>query len=641
MTGSDRFTPDRPFVVALLLLAVALAPAARAQETPPAVLAERLRTLVGFGGVDTFSIMEIQGPDAFSPIKDQLVTTSGVVTLSTADGTGFWIQDPAGDGDPRTSDGIFVLLGRQPQVTARPRVRDLVRLVGSVAEHQPGTSLPHTRLQNLLRLEILERGRPLPAPVPITVLPDLEIEEAVAFWEPLEGMRVSLAAARVVAPTNRDGQAIVLAPANTAAASGYHPARGLLLLRSLGGHRVDYNPERIVIDDDASQEKVELWMGDELEDLVGVVDYGDRTYRIQAASLRVARQGPRLPAGPASEREGPRGNLRITDWNLGILFDTEDDPGTFDENYDPIGYRYGVPPAEEVERRIHKIALAVIQELELPDIIVTQEVETEELLQRIGDQVNARAGTRYRAVSPPTSDLRGLDPGFLFDEARVTLLEHHQLAGPEVEAVFGLSSPFRCREPLVGVFRPTAGGPPLTIVANHFKTKRNDGVIPTINPSPIRVTERQRKNQARVVRSFVDGLLRDDPEALVVVAGDFADFQFPEPGEGEHALGILEGGPGEVRLRNLIELEEEADRYSWLFYGQGHVLSHVLASPALARLAVAADFLHFNSRFPERLASDPSTAIRASDRDALETRFELPTSSIGPKPPSPSGADQR
>lgn len=614
---------------AALLLAAALPLAAHAQEAKP-VAPPPLRTVVDFGGADTYSIMEIQGRDTFSPLKDQLVATSGVVTLKTADGTGFWIQDPAGDGDPRTSDGLYVLLGSEPEVKARPKVGDLVRLVARVREDQPFTSLPHTRLQDVARLEVKAEEQPLPAPVAITDLPDVEIADLAAFWEPLEGMRVSLARSRVVSPNTRDGQLTVLAEADAVPGSGYYPEQGVLLVRSLGDGRVDYNPERILIGDatvsDASvSEKQEVWLGDELAPLTGVVDYSDWAYRIQPESLQVVAQGKREPGAPASTRGRGKGNLRITDYNLAILFDTEDDPDTFDEAFDPVGRRFGVPAAEEVERRIGKHALAVVREMELPDVLVTQEFETAELLQRIGDRVNAQAGTRYRAVAPPTSDLRGLDVGFLYDAARVELVEHYQMSGPDVEAVFGKTGTFRHHEPLVGRFRPAAGGPVVTLIANHFKTKRNDGHIPNVNSQPMRVTERHRKDQARVVRRLVNELLQKDPEAMVMVVGDLGDFQFAEPGEGEHAVGILEGGPGEVRLRNLIELEDEGDRYNWLFVGQGQVLSHMLASPALAKLAVGADFLHFNSRFPDRMADDLTTAIRASDRDPLEVRFQLPT----------------
>ena len=56
----------------------------------------------------TLTIPEIQGDGQFSPVEGQVVTTTGVVTAISANGRDMWIQDPNGDGDPATSDGLFV-----------------------------------------------------------------------------------------------------------------------------------------------------------------------------------------------------------------------------------------------------------------------------------------------------------------------------------------------------------------------------------------------------------------------------------------------------------------------------------------------------------------------------------------------------
>jgi hypothetical protein len=40
---------------------------------------------------------------------------------------------------------------------------------------------------------------------------------------------------------------------------------------------------------------------------------------------------------------------------------------------------------------------------------------------------------------------------------------------------------------------------------------------------------------------------------------------------------------------------------------------------------VGADFLHFNTPYPDGMKWDTSTTIRASDRDPLEVRFQLPS----------------
>ncbi|MBE9508346.1 MAG: hypothetical protein IMY86_09890, partial [Chloroflexi bacterium] len=280
------------------------------------------------------------------------------------------------------------------------------------------------------------------------------------------------------------------------------------------------------------------------------------------------------------------------------------------------------PTPEELETQLTKLALAIEVELELPEIVVVQEVENTEILQVLGDRINAAAGTAYMAASFETSDARGIEVGFLWDADRVDLLDAYQMSGPDVEDAFGPSSPSPGREPLVGVFE--IEGEMVTIVGNHFKSKGGDDPLFGVNWPPDRVTEVQRKMQARVVRDFVNTILDADPSALVMVTGDLNDFQFGEPGEGtDHPVAILEGGAGEVSLTNLLNLEKDAETYTYVYDGNSQVLDHMLVSPALYDLFAAVDVLHFNAGYPDALGGDANTTLRASDHDALEGRFNL------------------
>ena len=226
------------------------------------------------------------------------------------------------------------------------------------------------------------------------------------------------------------------------------------------------------------------------------------------------------------------------------------------------------------------------------------------------------------AVSFETSDARGIEVGFLWDADRVTLTDAFQMSGPDVEAAFGPSSASPGREPLVGTF--DINGHSVTVIGNHFKSKGGDDPLYGVNQPPIRITEDQRKDQAQAVRNFVNDLLGEDPFAKVVVLGDLNDFQFAEPGEGpDHPLAILEGTISEIPLTNLINLEKEAEQFTFVFDGNSQVLDHILVSPAMLDAYKAVDILHFNAGFPSALGSVPGTPIRASDHDAVESRFVL------------------
>jgi uncharacterized protein len=55
------------------------------------------------------AISTIQGTGHISPLVGQTVTTTGIVIAVDTNGSrGFYIQDPNGDGNAATSDGIFV-----------------------------------------------------------------------------------------------------------------------------------------------------------------------------------------------------------------------------------------------------------------------------------------------------------------------------------------------------------------------------------------------------------------------------------------------------------------------------------------------------------------------------------------------------
>jgi predicted extracellular nuclease len=726
--------------------------------------------------------MEIQGSDQFSPYAGQRVETSGVVTLFTANGANFWLQDPAGDGDPATSDGIFVSGGGYLGEGPRPEVGDLIRIIATVEEQQFGNALPLTRLIGVDLIEVLSNGNPLPVPIEVSDLPDESIPEAIAVWEPLEGMLVAVQNAPVVAGTSRFGEFAILSKADAKPGSGFYPETKQILIRNLGGEVVDYNPERILVDDSTLEDAIIVKPGDRVRSLVGAVDYTFGNYKLQPASYDVNTHN--LPNLPASTRSGPKGNAVITTFNVENLFDLElntprpvdvfgqvgFDPGSgwgppstkdntlvrkpdvcsgrtdqsasFDpsvewdgigfENWSNLGehtsncdpansliiseYTEGssfnkaleiyngtgaavnlatlnvtvqiffngstsagrtiqlsgtlangdvfvlahpdadqaildvadqlsssvlwngddaivlsqggkddagsTPEPDELETQLTKLALSIQVELELPEIIVVQEIENQAIAQVLADRVNAATGTSYVATSFETSDGRGIEPGFLWDAHRVELLEAFQMSGPDVEAAFGPSSPSPGREPIVGFF--DIDGQEVTIVGNHFKSKGGDDPLFGVNWPPIRGTEVQRKAQAQVVRDFVDTILDADPNALVMVTGDLNDFQFGEPDEGaDHPLAILEGIAGEVPLKNLLNLEKDDERFTYVFDGNSQVLDHMLVSPALYDLFVAVDALHFNASYPSALGEDATTTLRASDHDPLEGRFQI------------------
>jgi len=82
------------------------------------------------------TIMAIQGHGSASPRVNETVTTAGNVVTAVGP-KGFFMQDPAGDGDPTTSDGIYVYTGSAPTVA----LGNVVTVAGKVQEYNGSTEL--------------------------------------------------------------------------------------------------------------------------------------------------------------------------------------------------------------------------------------------------------------------------------------------------------------------------------------------------------------------------------------------------------------------------------------------------------------------------------------------------------------------
>ena len=316
----------------------------------------------------------------------------------------------------------------------------------------------------------------------------------------------------------------------------------------------------------------------------------------------------RPPYTPLSSRTGAPGDTTISTFNLYNLFEVVQTPS-------------GPSSPQVLSTKISKLVLALRYELLLPDILVVQEVESEQLLQKVGDAVNEAAGTAYRAASPPCSDQRGIQVGFLWDEKRVELIHAEQLSGTAVSAAFGPDSPSPGREPLAGRFR--LQGKDLTIIANHFKSDYTGDAEGPEQERLLQASLAQRRAQARVVRDFVNGQLQADANTLLMVAGDMNQTP-PTPTETIEAgspLAILSGGPHEIPLTNLLLTRPDRNNYTFMSDGRPIILDHIYTSPALMQHFTAIDILHFNVDYPEIYQSDPNTACRVSDHDPLEARF--------------------
>jgi predicted extracellular nuclease len=420
-------------------------------------------------------IYTIQGTGHTSPIAGATVITQGVVTAvdNTSGGEsnrGFYIQDPNGDGNAATSDGIFVFL---PSGTL-PTPGHLVQVTGRVQEFTPSGadagSFSSTEISSVTSVTDLGVG---PAITPVQIggtggllPPTSDLVAGSLFYESLEDMLVTVKAPVAVGPTNSFGEIFTVVdndndPTNgIGGATGLTPRGNLLLTGgqtsfgnndSVGG---DFNPERIQVDADTGFQtasssmsgfvKPEVNLGAHLSDVTGIETYAFANYEVLATQPYTVTQASTL-VKETGTLSGNTNHLVIASYNAENL-----DPKV--ENINNVqGHDSGNIDDDVGSGKFDTIANQIFNTLHAPDILAMQEVQDEDgaeisadtsatgTLQLLVDKINALAAAagssvHYSFVDNPfvnnnaAGDASGGQPGgnirtaFLYRDDRVSLV---------------------------------------------------------------------------------------------------------------------------------------------------------------------------------------------------------------------------
>jgi hypothetical protein len=580
-------------------------------------------------GFLALTIMQIQGAAQRSPEEGNGVETSGIVTAVGAfdavgrfDEIGFYLQDPVGDGDTATSDGIFVISG------AAVAVGDAVTVQGVIEENGFTTELTYTRL-DASSVTVSSSGNALPAPVLIgaggRVPPTETIDDdgvttfdpttdGLDFFESLEAMRVTVQSPVAISPTSRFGEIFVVV-------DGGAGATGISSRGTLNISPSDFNPEKIQIDpgresfDSANFDLPLVDVGATFADITGVVGYDFGNFQVQPdgpiSVLSPATITPESTALVPTDQV-----LVVASYNV-LNLDPNDDPSETQSDTDIANGRFDA------------IARQIVTNLATPDVIGLQEIQdnsggtgrdsmpdgviaADVTLQTLVDAIVAAGGPTYSFIDNTfiTANNSGGQPGanirtaFLYDPSRVSLV-----AG-SVKTVANLGAFTGARLPLIADF--VFDGETVTVVNNHFSSKGGSAAIfGTEQPFEARQEDLtvngsldERQAQSAEVQNFVDSVLTADPEANLIVLGDFNEFEFVSPVQ-----------DFEPRLENLTTRLAANERYSFNFQGNSQSLDHILVSDAL-RSRTQFDVVHVNSEFAE-------TPFRASDHDPLVAAIDF------------------
>lgn len=557
----------------------------------------------GTGTPPARTIMEIQGSGSTSPWVGQQVTTSGVVTR--VNNNGFFLQDPLGDGDPLTSDGLFVFTGSAPTVS----VGQAVQLAGTVAEFNTGAAgnadtaaHPVTELTGISALVVQASGQVITPTVitfPETVNDELERVEGMLvtiggpltasqnFFQGRYGQVTLSAGGRLETPTNRhrpgSAEALSLADAN---------ARQRIILDD-GTSQQNPNPTPYLGEGDT------LRAGDTVAAVTGVVDYGLATsssagmgdYMIHPTEPVVfTRANPRTAAPPPLP-----GNLSLASFNVLNYFTTFTDGtdafGRSGQGCDLSGVNLpqncrGADNLAEFQRQRAKIvaAIAAIQ----ADAVGLVEMQNNgaTAVQNLVDGLNEQLGAGTYAVVPDPAQGSGSDAikvAMIFKPGRLQRVAASQ---SDTDAVHN-------RPPLAQTFA-APNGERLTLVVNHLKSK---GSCPSPDDPDDSGNQdigdgqgcwnARRVAQAQRTATWVASLAGGAGTDAALLLGDLNAYAQEDP-----IIALTDSGYADQIARF------NRFGYSYVFDGAAGRLDHALATPTLAGRLTDAIVWHINADEP-------------------------------------------
>ncbi|MDH3499072.1 MAG: ExeM/NucH family extracellular endonuclease [Acidimicrobiia bacterium] len=596
-------------------------------------------------------ISAIQGSGDVTPCDGETVTIEGVV-VGDYEGPspalrGFYVQeqDPDQDGDPLTSEGIFVFHGNEDTVA----LGDLVEVTGVVGEFQGQTQIgfPAT-------LKVVSSAN---AVTPATITLPLASADSL---EAVEGMLVEAPQTLFVTEffqLGRFGQVVVSSGDRldqpTAVAEPGSAANAVQAANDLN---------RLIIDDDLNNQNPDpilfgrggneltasntLRGGDTVTGAVGVLTYTWAGNSASGNAYRLRPVGDLSDSGlvsggvvPNFSAANPRpssapvvgGSLHVASFNVLNYFSTIDTgpdicgPG---QNEDCRG----ADSAEELTRQQDKLMSALIQ-LDA-DVVGLMELENTPGVDPEGDiasQLNTRVGSgAYAAVDAAGvgGGIVGLDAirvGMIYQPGSVTPLGDPALLDFALDPL----GEDRSRTAVAQSFVENGTGEAFTVVVNHFKSKSGSEIDDSggkcaLDPGYADCDQGDGQGFFNATRTAHAAQLRDwlatDPtgsgDADVLIVGDLNSYAMEDP------IDVLANA-------GYVDLLAGPDSYSFVFDGQWGYLDYVLASSSLAGGVTGTAEYHINADEPPVL--DYNTAFKSANQiEILYAPDEFRTSDHDP-----------
>ena len=576
-------------------------------------------------------VSDVQGSGNVSPMDGQTVTVSAIVTGdfqdNDADTTrnlgGFYIQQETPDGDPMTSEGVFVFDGSTPATDVN--IGDRVDVTGAVVEYFGETQI------NATSVSVSGAGTVLATDVnlPTTGVSTNSDGDSIANLERFEGMLVRFPQQLTVSSLrfleqygevglSQGGRQFQFTNANAPDITAYAAHRDTVATRSIildDGLRAS-NPSTLAYLNAGVAADYSIRVGDSINGAIGNLRYsrgsgggGLEGWRVEPTqSVSFDDDNPR-PGTPLVS-----GSIRVASFNMQNFFSGID---TGQPTCGPQGDQNcrGADSAAELSRQIEKNATTIsLMDADIIGLIELENNATESLTTTV-DAVNNRigAGRLYAYVDTGTIHTDGIKTGFVYDSATIREKGSFALLDSSVDARFNDK---KNRPTLAQSFEVIATGAVLTVLVNHLKSKGSscDSIGDPNNSDGQANCNQTRTSAAAAIADWIttDPTASGDTDFLII--GDMNAYLMEDP------LTVLKN----AGLSSL--LEGNTDAYSYAFDAQFGALDHAIASASLVGQVNEIFEWHINADEPPLLdynlengrdaaLFNPNLPYRASDHD--------------------------
>lgn len=534
-------------------------------------------------------IWEVQGSASASPLVGQSHVVEGAVVgdfQGAGQLGGYFLQeeDAEADGDPATSDGIFIF-----DTGLDVSVDEVVRVQGTVTEF-----FGLTEISNISQAGVCSTGATVTEATVTLPVASLDV------WETVEGMLITIPHTLYVSGNFTQGRfgEVDLSvggpldnPTNVVA-----PGAPALALQDVNDR------SRIQLDDGSTVQNPlplppylgpdgTLRTGDAIPSLTGVLSFGFGVYEVHPTEPATFTRANARPEAPPEVG----GSLTVAAYNVLNYFTTLDGSGPI---CGPLGNQdcRGADNAFEFERQRAKL-VAALAELDA-DIVGFMEIEnhpgdvpTADLVAGINDVLGA--GT-YDYIPTGAIGSDAIRVALIYKPAEVTPVGDFAILDSAVDPDFDDQ---KSRPVLAQTFGENGTNDVVTVAVNHLKSKGSD-CNDVGDPDAGDGQGNCNGTRNRAAQALVDWLASDPTgtgRAESLIIGDLNSYAQEDP------INTIEGAGYTDLIELFVGTGWASGAYSFNFQAQSGYLDHGLASSALRPRITGAAFWHVNADEPVAL----------------------------------------